>query len=240
MYPKSVQRLMDKYYPGYKPRFQIFSDLVNSYTHPDHYVLDAGGGYHCPLKKGQCREITAVDISEGILHNTDVDVPIRGNLEKLPLPEKKFDIIICRDVLEHLENPMSCFREFSRVLKDSGLCFITAPNTLHYATIATKYTPEWLHKRFAEKMWGQEYDIFPTFYSANQPNRLIKMMQKAGLDIYATYMFEGIPFYLAFSPATFLAGIVYERFVTRFQRFSIFRHYIIAVFKKNNSITASV
>jgi ubiquinone/menaquinone biosynthesis C-methylase UbiE len=240
MYPKSVDRLIVKYYPGYKPRLQIFSDLVNSYVHPDHYVLDAGGGYRCPVQKGQCREITAVDMDERVLQNREVDVPIRGNLEKLPLLENKFDIIICRDVLEHLENPVACFKEFSRVLKDGGLCFFLAPNVLHYATMATKLTPEWLHKWFANKLWGEQYDVFPTYYKANQPDRLTKMMHEAGLELFTLQMFEGIPFYLAFSPVTFLPGIAYERFVTRFQWLSILRHFIIAIFKKNNSVTANV
>jgi len=40
----------------------------------------------------------------------------------------KFDVIICAEVIEHLENPRATFRTFSRLLKSGGALVLTTPN----------------------------------------------------------------------------------------------------------------
>jgi 2-polyprenyl-6-hydroxyphenyl methylase/3-demethylubiquinone-9 3-methyltransferase len=50
------------------------------------------------------------------------------NEHDLPYNVAMFDIVICSDVLEHLENPSRCIREIRRVVKPEGLVFITIPN----------------------------------------------------------------------------------------------------------------
>lgn len=51
-----------------------------------------------------------------------------GNVEKLPFQDSSFDIIICSEVLEHLEHPEICLREIKRVLKNKGTALISTPN----------------------------------------------------------------------------------------------------------------
>ena len=47
---------------------------------------------------------------------------------KLPFDDNTFDVLICSEVLEHLENPEIAINEFYRVLKPGGLAIITTPN----------------------------------------------------------------------------------------------------------------
>lgn len=46
----------------------------------------------------------------------------------LPFREQSFDVVICKDILEHLLEPLAVLQEVRRVLKDSGYAVISVPN----------------------------------------------------------------------------------------------------------------
>ncbi len=46
----------------------------------------------------------------------------------LPFKDSSFDLIICKDILEHLLEPMAVLQEVRRVLKDDGYVVISVPN----------------------------------------------------------------------------------------------------------------
>ena len=46
---------------------------------------------------------------------------------EMPEPDASFDAIMCVEVFEHLPDPLSALREFSRLLKPGGYLMITAP-----------------------------------------------------------------------------------------------------------------
>lgn len=46
----------------------------------------------------------------------------------LPFKGRSFDIVICKDILEHLLEPMAILQEVRRVLKDDGYVIISVPN----------------------------------------------------------------------------------------------------------------
>lgn len=53
----------------------------------------------------------------------------RADINKgLPYPDEMFDIIVCKDVLEHLFDPKFVMSEIYRVLKDNGYTVINVPN----------------------------------------------------------------------------------------------------------------
>jgi SAM-dependent methyltransferase len=55
----------------------------------------------------------------------------QGNLSELPLHfgDGDFDILICCEVVEHLNfNPLPVFLEFNRLLKTDGILYIGTPN----------------------------------------------------------------------------------------------------------------
>ena len=47
---------------------------------------------------------------------------------KLPYKDKTFDIIICKDLFEHLVNPLSLLQEIKRVVKKGGYLVVNVPN----------------------------------------------------------------------------------------------------------------
>jgi len=52
--------------------------------------------------------------------------------KKLPFQDGYFDIIVCSEVIEHLENPRHVLREFKRIAKPGGYILISMPNILHF------------------------------------------------------------------------------------------------------------
>lgn len=43
------------------------------------------------------------------------------------ISSKTFDVIFCTEVLEHTKDPFSCAKTIHRILKDSGVAFVTTP-----------------------------------------------------------------------------------------------------------------
>jgi ubiquinone/menaquinone biosynthesis C-methylase UbiE len=88
--------------------------------------------------------------------------PVNGAGEALPFPNSHFDIIICLDVLEHVQNPEQLISEIGRCLQPGGLSFFTAINRFafndpHYHVRFVN----WLPRRFSEpylKLIGRNKD----------------------------------------------------------------------------------
>jgi SAM-dependent methyltransferase len=77
-------------------------------------------------------EVWGVDISEKGLNiarknsikglKQDVNKPLKG------IPEKYFDIVVAKDILEHLEDPMGLMLQIKKLLKKRGFIVINIPN----------------------------------------------------------------------------------------------------------------
>ncbi len=52
---------------------------------------------------------------------------IVGDITDIAEPDASFDAILCTEVLEHLPDPISAIREFSRLLRKDGILILTAP-----------------------------------------------------------------------------------------------------------------
>lgn len=88
-------------------------------------VLDVGCGEGFTLKKleekkiGKANEgidymVAAVKIANKIYPNLKIK---KGNIYSLPYEEKTFDLVLCTEVLEHLDDPEKALREIQRVSK---------------------------------------------------------------------------------------------------------------------------
>lgn len=51
---------------------------------------------------------------------------IVGDIYKLPFGNKKFDLVICTEVLEHVEKPQAALKELSRIT--GRYCILSVPN----------------------------------------------------------------------------------------------------------------
>lgn len=86
------------------PTFELLKSIVPNYTYS--YFYDN------------------IELGE-VIHN---DVKCTNqNIEKLTFDNNSFDIFITQDVMEHVNNPKSAFKEIARVLKPGGLYIFTVP-----------------------------------------------------------------------------------------------------------------
>ena len=226
-------RLFKKYYPSYVSHDDHFDAMVKAYLRPDMRVLDAGCGDGTISKyeyKKHTKIIIGVDLHEDLVRNDNVHFAVRGDLEAIPFGRDSFDLILCRYVVEHLEHPERVFREFNRVLRDGGVAIIHDPNVFHYVPLIAWLTPHWLHRGIIRHILSR--DSLPKYYRANSRRELTRLMGNAGFELLEVDMFESAPDYLAFSPVLYMLGIIYERFINRFDRLSFLRLSIIASFRR--------
>ena len=102
-----------------------------------HNVLDAGcgTGYGTAiLARTGVKRVAAVDISQEAVDrasesNADLPVEVRqGDLRALPFADGEFDLVVCFEVIEHVEEPERVLDELARVLARHGVLCISTPN----------------------------------------------------------------------------------------------------------------
>jgi ubiquinone/menaquinone biosynthesis C-methylase UbiE len=110
-----------------------------------HRILDAGAG---ELRlKPYCAHLDYVSqdfcqyegkgdgnaLQTGAWDTTRIDIV--SNIVSIPVPDASFDAVLCSEVLEHVPDPVSAIKEFSRILKPEGILLLTAPfcSLTHFA-----------------------------------------------------------------------------------------------------------
>lgn len=115
------------------------------------HVLEAGCGAQSNLDLRAC-EVTGIDISpEQLEHNTSLREKVCADLHDYDNEEwsRRFDLIVCWDVLEHLASPRVAVRKFGAWSKpDGGRLVIVGPNPRGMKAWATKHTPYFFHRLF--------------------------------------------------------------------------------------------
>lgn len=114
----------------HEKRFRSIKSLMGNSE--DKIILDAGSGEGYFLSQINAKEKYGIEIStkrieraKSISSNQNF---IRGDVKKLPFQPGKFDIIICSEVLEHVDNYKDAIQEFKRCLRPSGKLILSFPN----------------------------------------------------------------------------------------------------------------
>lgn len=112
------------------------------------------------------------------------------DLEKsaLPFPEKSFDLVMCLDVLEHLDNTHAVFDELCRVSRDWVL--ISLPNP--YSALAAVLDGKKYHADRNTKFYGlpldAEGDRHKWFYSSREAREYVNYRaEKNGFEVVNTF-----------------------------------------------------
>ncbi|MGN6276253.1 MAG: class I SAM-dependent methyltransferase [Solirubrobacterales bacterium] len=100
-------------------------------------VLDAGCGLaygtHILASADVCR-IAGVDIDRAAIEEARRRVPevadaLRpGDIRDLRFDDDSFDVVVCFETIEHVEEPERALFEFRRVLRPGGLLLVSSPN----------------------------------------------------------------------------------------------------------------
>jgi SAM-dependent methyltransferase len=185
--------------------------------------------------RGLVSRVTGIDPDPRVRQNPFLDEAFEGFADHLPFASNSFDVVICDNVLEHLEHPWGLLREVGRVLKPGGVFFAKTPNRTHYMTLVARFTPTAFH-RYVNRLRGRPVeDTFPTRYRINSAGAIRHYAERSGFRVQAIQLIEGRPEYLRFNALVYLAGWLYERAVNSTELLAPFRIVLLVELRKANA-----
>jgi SAM-dependent methyltransferase len=126
-------------------------------------VAEVGSGGGHVLQMFPRARLTAIDVSSEYLaiarkNLSGYDVRfVKGEVDKMDLPDASFDRIICTEVLEHVVDPDAVLGAIARLLRPDGVAAITVPNDpliLRLKGVARRRPFRWIAGNRFE--WGGE------------------------------------------------------------------------------------
>jgi SAM-dependent methyltransferase len=116
----------------YRGRRRIIAELMRRLELPaDVEILDAGCGSGRNMvdlaRLGTVTGIEIADLSYARALERGVGEVVRGSITELPLPDARFQVAVCLDVIEHIEDDLRALRELYRVVRPGGTLLVTVP-----------------------------------------------------------------------------------------------------------------
>jgi len=100
-------------------------------------VLDAGCGVGYGIEilaAAGAASLTGVDIDRAAVEQAErrfgdrAEAILQGDVRELPLDDDSFDVVVCFETIEHVEDGERALAEFRRVLRPDGLLLVSSPN----------------------------------------------------------------------------------------------------------------
>lgn len=162
-------------------------------------VMDAGCGGAMRVKLPGDAVLNGIDISpESAARNTILSNIVIGDVQSYPLPRRAFDIVICWELLEHVENPVAALSNLIATTKPGGYIVLAFPNPASLKGVVTRFSPHSLHVWLLRHFWGQKnagrpgYAPFRTFLARDlAPDRLQKFIDARGVETVFARFYEG-------------------------------------------------
>lgn len=153
---------------------RFYGILVKRYGKRHSKLLEIGSGLGHLVARLEKDFITiAVDVnywalieSKKITHDSS---HILSSTEELPFIDDLFSVIICKHVVEHLNNPEKALDDMGRITKEDGLLVLSTPNLDSPA------------RKWKKKNWIGYQD--PTHISLKTPKEWTELINKAGYKI---------------------------------------------------------
>ncbi|MBN2187354.1 MAG: class I SAM-dependent methyltransferase [Dehalococcoidia bacterium] len=119
---------------SYLRRIQTTFSCINQ-THGVAIDIGCKEGRHCLelIRRGTGYyigvDIDATQLDHGHSERASVNCAfIRASATRLPLASKSVDLVLCLEVLEHIEDEEAPIKEISRIMKRNALCVLSVPS----------------------------------------------------------------------------------------------------------------
>lgn len=161
-------------------------------------VLEAGCGSATWLQFPPGSRLTGIDISSQQLErNTRLDVRIQGDLQTYQFEAGSFDVVVCWDVIEHLDEPAAALDRLVHALRPNGLLVLGFPNRASLKGLLTRALPHkahvWIYRWFfgMHDAGRDDKGPFPTPMRRDMDRGVIKTrLGTAGADLVEEILYE--------------------------------------------------
>lgn len=236
---KTIKQLTNKYYPYSGRPNSVLESMITGYMSQHSIILDAGCGYDAYMISrfsGKAGKLIGADkiVMPKEAMRPGIDF-IQCDLSDIPLKTESVDLVISRNVLEHIKDVGSVYDEISRVLKTGGHFIFLVPNLFDYASILSLIIPNRLHKRILLKIdpSRNDKDTFDVYYRSNTARSIRRLAQKAGFNIISIDYLSHYPYALVFNSLIFRVGIIYDMMLSRIRPMKFLKGCILAVLEKS-------
>jgi SAM-dependent methyltransferase len=126
-----THRVEDRHW-WYRGRRRVLKRTIDGLGLPPRArVLDAGcGSGRNMVDLARWGTVTGVELSEAAAEaarGRHVGEVVEGSVLEMPFAPASFDLVVCLDVIEHLQDDRAALRELRRVLAPGGALLITVP-----------------------------------------------------------------------------------------------------------------
>ena len=229
------KKLLARYYSNREHPYNSFERRVDGFLRPPHVLMDAGCGRSVPVLKkyiGRAARLIGVEVVDFVGVPPGIETHT-ANLAHLPLSDVSVDLIMSRSVFEHLSDPLSVYKEFSRILRPGGRVVFLTANMWDYGTLVARAIPNRFHARNVKYVEGRsEDDTFPTEYKTNTRSTVASLATASGLQVESFEYLNQYPNYLMFNGALFMLGVCFERLTSRFEALRFLRGWILVTLRK--------
>ncbi len=163
-----------------KSRFEFFESYVPNWKGIKVLDIGCGGGLACEFLAKRGAHVSGIDLSFNSIKaaqehakksNLQIDYQC-GVAENLPYEENTFDVVVCFDVLEHVEDWKKAIGEIYRVLNKNGIFLFDTINK----TFKSKFIMIWLLEDILKQIPRGLHD----WNKFIQPQELIDVMERTG------------------------------------------------------------
>jgi ubiquinone/menaquinone biosynthesis C-methylase UbiE len=226
-------------------RFLLEGLCYKSFEKSNLNLLDAGCGpdvsslSHVPEKAYFVGiDTSAKNISESKRKTKDQNYQnmhfMTASITNLPLQNGIFDIIICCDVLEHIEDKQKAINEIARICKKEGTFVGSTTNLLNPIMMLDSFLPKKITRIFTRKFAGEHYErhsrftVFTLIQLLNKTNFLRSEVRLLGFPPFQPWIYE----YSDQKPPWFAQLWIALDKLTNTKPFNIFKEIIVFLAKK--------
>ncbi len=161
-------------------------------------VLEAGCGSASYLSFGEDSYRIGIDLScEQLEENKVLNEKIIGDIQTYELPEASYDVIVCWNVLEHVNDPLGAVAHFCKAVKQEGIIVLALPHFWSFKGLVTKWSPHWFHVWYYRSILGYELAgqpgkvPFHTFLKGTlAPKKLESFAKTQGVQVVYSRVYE--------------------------------------------------
>ncbi len=208
------------------------------YAHADLFsgnVIEVGCGDNIchSVELDKCRYF-GIDLSlPALFKNTWIDYKICADVACLPIRDACADLVVSKDMIEHLPDPGAFLKEVSRVLNRKGRAIIATPNLWGWTQVSlmSRFLPSRVASLVCRILRQSDLPAWQFVYKANTARAFRRLGSDCGLEVESILYINLVTGWLGCIPILYNMAYVYGELLGRI-RFDSLQSYMIVVLKQ--------